>query len=114
MSMLPHNRGADPNLWSWIDKTPRGLSIHCMSPEIDMGDIVYQYEVTYPGEGHTLRSYYQLLDQAVFFCVRRAFLSLLMNDFGRTKQERDSGSFHRLSDRPELPRGWDTPVLELS
>jgi methionyl-tRNA formyltransferase len=28
ISYLPWNRGADSNLWSWIDGTPKGVTIH--------------------------------------------------------------------------------------
>ena len=31
ISMLPWNRGADPNLWSWLENTPRGASMHWMA-----------------------------------------------------------------------------------
>ena len=27
-SFLPWNRGANPNLWSFIDNTPKGVTIH--------------------------------------------------------------------------------------
>ena len=28
ISLLPWNRGADPNLWSFLDDTPKGITIH--------------------------------------------------------------------------------------
>ncbi|HUX61123.1 MAG TPA: formyltransferase family protein, partial [Ignavibacteriaceae bacterium] len=28
ISYLPWNRGADPNLWSFFDNTPKGVTIH--------------------------------------------------------------------------------------
>ena len=28
IAFLPWNKGADPNLWSYIDNTPKGVTIH--------------------------------------------------------------------------------------
>lgn len=41
-SFLPYNRGQFPNVWSIIDKTPAGSSIHYMSPKVDAGDLIAQ------------------------------------------------------------------------
>lgn len=45
ISYLPYNRGADPNLWSWLDGTPHGVTIHLMDETIDTGDILVQREI---------------------------------------------------------------------
>ena len=42
MSYLPWNRGADPNFWSILEDTPKGVTIHIMDESIDTGDILYQ------------------------------------------------------------------------
>jgi methionyl-tRNA formyltransferase len=40
ISYLPWNRGADPNLWSFIENTPKGVSIHYLDAGVDTGDII--------------------------------------------------------------------------
>ena len=40
MSYLPHNRGVYPNLWSFINNTPKGVSIHEIDKKIDNGPII--------------------------------------------------------------------------
>src|SRR5687768_13309593 len=45
ISLLPWNRGSDPNFWSWFDRTPKGVSIHAIDPGIDTGDVLAQREV---------------------------------------------------------------------
>ena len=35
ISFLPWNKGADPNYWSWVDDTPKGVTIHAINEEID-------------------------------------------------------------------------------
>ncbi len=43
--MLPLNRGPNPNLWSWIDDTKKGVSIHFLSEDGYAGDIIAQREI---------------------------------------------------------------------
>ena len=38
VSFLPYNRGADPNFWSFIEKSPKGVSIHLIDKGIDTGN----------------------------------------------------------------------------
>lgn len=47
ISYLPYNRGADPNLWSFIDNTQKGVSIHYIDKGIDTGDIIVQREIPF-------------------------------------------------------------------
>lgn len=43
---LPWNRGANPNIWSWLDKTKKGVTIHEIDDGIDTGPILAQTEIT--------------------------------------------------------------------
>lgn len=61
-SYLPYNRGADPNLWSIAEKTPRGVTLHYMDEGLDKGFIIMQRLVT-EGDGETLKSSYDNLDR---------------------------------------------------
>lgn len=61
-SYLPYNRGADPNLWSIKDSTPRGVTLHYMDEGLDKGFIIAQRLVT-EGDGETLKSSYDNLDR---------------------------------------------------
>ena len=45
MSYLPYNRGAHPNYWSFIDNTPRGVTIHEIDTGIDTGNIIIQKKI---------------------------------------------------------------------
>ncbi len=37
ISYLPWNKGADPNLWSILENTPQGVTIHQMDYKLDAG-----------------------------------------------------------------------------
>ena len=44
ISYLPFNKGADPNFWSWLENTLKGVTIHQIDKGIDTGDILIQKE----------------------------------------------------------------------
>jgi len=44
-ALLPYNRGAYPNVWSIVDRTPAGATLHYVDPGVDTGDIVTQVTV---------------------------------------------------------------------
>lgn len=71
-SVLPWNRGADPNIWSYLDETPRGVTLHYMDAQLDKGHIIAQKLVN-DGAGQTLQSSYDNLDRAAKELFRDAF-----------------------------------------
>ena len=44
-SLLPFNRGKNPNFWSLVEGTPVGATIHFIDESIDGGDIIAQAEL---------------------------------------------------------------------
>ncbi len=60
---LPYNRGAYPNVWSIVDGTPAGVTLHEIDEGVDTGDIWARRQVEVrPSD--TGRSLYQRLEQA--------------------------------------------------
>ena len=47
ISFLPYNRGANPNFWSFIDQTKKGVTIHEINSKIDAGNIIFQKEIKF-------------------------------------------------------------------
>ena len=45
-ALLPFNRGGYPNVWSIIEGTPSGATLHYIDSGIDTGDIIAQQEVS--------------------------------------------------------------------
>lgn len=116
MACLPWNRGADPNLWSWIDNTPKGVTIHQVDAGIDTGPI-YSKLIVHLHNKHTLKSSYEelrRLAEAHFAAVWPA----IRNSSIVPVAQHGEGTYHRSKDKDELfnklPLGWDTPVRELS
>jgi len=45
-SLLPYNRGQYPNVWSIVERTPAGVTLHYVDDGIDTGGIICQREVS--------------------------------------------------------------------
>ena len=65
ISLLPYNRGADPNIWSFIDNTPSGVTIHEIDEGLDTGDILLQRTLDFDSDIETLRSSYKKLHKTI-------------------------------------------------
>ena len=63
--LLPHGRGAMPNVWSIVDRTPPGATIHWMDSGIDTGPILKQVKVE-PLQTDTGETLYLRLEQTCY------------------------------------------------
>lgn len=115
ISLLPWNRGADPNLWSFLEDTPKGVTIHEIDEGLDTGKILVQREIKFP-EGVTLRESYGILQGEMEALFRENWAALRIGKVA-AKPQPAGGTAHRLKDKGPyetlLTRGWDTPVAEL-
>jgi len=115
ISYLPWNRGADPNLWSFLEDTPKGVSIHFIDEAIDTGPIICQREVGFFPED-TLRTTYDRLIEEIQALFRANWQEIREGKFAGIPQPA-GGSFHKSSDRKPyeklLTDGWDTPVISI-
>jgi methionyl-tRNA formyltransferase len=115
ISLLPWNRGIAPNLWSWVDDTPKGVTIHHVDTGVDTGDVIVQKVVDF-GADETLRTSYARLQSEMHDLFALNWEAIRS---GRIPRKRQSGvgSLHTLKERLAfeafLPDGWDTPVSEL-
>ncbi len=92
-SLLPDNRGKDPNFWALKDDTPFGVTIHCVTTGIDDGDIVFQkpIEKTWEDTGQSL---YEKSVAEMVALFRSVFPQIKRGNLPRHPQEQDEGSFH--------------------
>jgi len=113
ISYLPWNRGADPNLWSFLEDTPKGVTIHYVDEGIDTGDIISQKLVEFDASRETLRTTYNKLSEEIIMLFQETW-SLIVNDQIISRKQIGEGTFHKLSDKDRfkylLSNCWDTPV----
>lgn len=113
-SFLPYNRGADPNLWSIIDHTPRGVTLHYMDSGLDKGFIIAQEIITGDAnDGDTLSGSYNNLDKAAKSMFKRAFRYY---DYwpSMKKAALGSGTYHSLKDGLAMKSIIDTYDMTIS
>lgn len=114
ISFLPWNRGADPNLWSFLEDTPKGVSIHLIDASIDTGDILLQKAFEFDNQ-ETLASTYEILNRELLNLLMANWNDIIEQKIPPAPQDRKAGSTHRLKDKePYLhllaEKGWDTEV----
>lgn len=116
ISLLPWNRGADPNLWSFLEDTPKGVTIHLMDAGIDTGEILAQQEVFF-GQEETLRSSYEKLSATIEQLFIEFWPEIRSEKLVPVPQGM-GGTTHRMKDKLPfqhlLYKGWDTPVIDLT
>jgi len=111
-SYLPWNRGSDPDLWSLVDGTPKGVTIHFMDAGVDTGDIIAQTEVECRADD-LLGTYYDRLHNSVRELFKENWIAIKEGDCERTPQQGE-GTCHRSVERERiahlLKMGEKTPV----
>ncbi|SFL89604.1 methionyl-tRNA formyltransferase [Paenibacillus sp. 1_12] len=115
IALLPWNKGADPNLWSFLENTPKGVTIHYIDEGLDTGYVISQKEMSF--ELHeTLRTCYNKLSfeiEEMFGMVWAKIRSGEVHSYPQLA----GGSYHRMIEKHKyehlLTMGWDTPIIEL-
>ena len=96
-SFLPYNRGAYPNVWSIVDRTPAGVTLHYMDEGIDTGDVIARREV--PVEPvDTGASLYGKLETAGLALLEEAWPLVRDGSAPRVPQSPELGTGHRVRD----------------
>jgi len=116
ISYLPWNRGADPNLWSFLENTPAGVTIHYMDEGIDTGDIIAQEKLFFSPD-ETLRSTYDMLTKTIEKLFIQIWPDFIRGNIVALPQQKEIGSFHNSRDKKSfeylLTDGWETPIANL-
>ncbi len=100
-ALLPYNRGAFPNVWSIVEETPAGVTLHYMDETIDTGNILGQREVDVEpiDTGETL---YRKLEHTALDLFRETWPRIRSGTAVPLPQEPDAGTSHRLCDVEDI------------
>ncbi|NHX35603.1 MULTISPECIES: formyltransferase family protein [Halolamina] len=97
---LPYNRGANPNVWSIVDDTPAGATLHYMDESLDTGDIVARKGVS-TDFADTGKSLHQRLEDAQVELFKQHWPEIEAGEESVTAQP-EEGTYHRTDDFEEL------------
>ena len=96
-AFLPFNRGAYPNVWSIVEGTPAGVTLHYLAESIDTGDIIAQQPV--PIEPvDTGESLYRRLERTAVELFDETWARLRAGQAPRIPQNPAAGCSHRARD----------------
>jgi methionyl-tRNA formyltransferase len=98
---LPYNRGANPNVWSIVEDTPAGVTLHYMTTELDGGPIIDRRKVQkYPDD--TGLSLYERLEAAQFEQFRELWPAIRDDEAETTQQDETDLTVHDKQDFVDL------------
>lgn len=116
ISYLPWNRGADPNLWSFLENTPKGVTIHYVDEGLDTGKIIAQRLIEFKGP-HTLATTYRQLTLYIESYFKSLWPLIRTGNVMGIEQNPQDGSYHKSKDKDPfmhlLTNGWDTSIEDL-
>lgn len=96
-SYLPYNRGQYPNVWSIVEETPSGVSLHYIDEGIDTGDIIARREVPVAivDTGETL---YRKLESAMVELFKDTWPAIRAGNAPPVNQKPEPGTYHKTRD----------------
>ena len=111
-SVLPWNRGASPNFFSYYENTPKGVTVHELTAGLDQGDILLQSIMQLDEEETFRTSYEKLIKRATEMLAEN--WRALRNGGLRGVPQPVGGSYHTMADlravQARFPFGWDERV----
>ncbi len=114
-SLLPYNRGSSPNFFSFLENTPKGVTIHLVDENLDTGNILIQKELFFDEEKETFASTYARLLEEIKTLFKDNWPAIKAGSITPVRQT-GQGSVHRMKEldeiRRETPFDWDTVIAD--
>lgn len=116
ISYLPWNRGADPNFWSFIDDSPKGVTIHILDKGLDKGDIIVQKEYFFDEDKETLATTYEYLHRKIVELFIEFWERIKSGNYIVMKQQ-GKGSYHSHKQFVEIVNNidfsWNSKICDI-
>lgn len=91
ISLLPYNRGASPNFFSFIENTPKGVTIHQIDEGLDTGPILAQKRIIFDESKETFASSYEKLILEIQMLFKENWSSISDKNYQLYAQTRGGG-----------------------
>ena len=109
---MPWNKGYHPNIWSFFEDTPKGVTIHIIDSGIDTGDILYQREVVFDEEDTLQETYNRLRNEMDALFIEK-WEDIVLGNYTPITQSH-AGTFHYKKDIDRLKiDDWNMSVKKL-
>lgn len=114
-SYLPYNRGSSPNFFSFMEDTPKGVTIHQMAEGLDTGDILCRKELFFDEAKETFASTYDKLLAAIKELFYENWDAIKNGRVAAQGQEK-GGTCHTMKElgqiRDKHPFTWDCNIAD--
>ena len=106
ISYLPYNRGLHPNYWSFINNTPKGVTIHEIDEGIDTGKIILQKRIKFRLTNKTTfkDTYYKLRNEIENLFIKN-YKKIILSNYKTVKQKK----IKQLK-RKKFPKNFDFKI----
>lgn len=115
ISLLPWNRGANPNFWSFVDDTPKGVTIHQINKGLDKGKIMYQKECKFDETKETFVTTYNTLHNTIMELFMEKWEEIKAGNAPLIEQT-GTGTYHCINDmdkiRNTIPFDWNDNISD--
>ena len=120
ISFLPYGKGVMPNLWSFIENFPAGITIHQWDKNFDTGKILIQKKIYFKDKSNqTLKTTHDYLLAKLEDLFLKNYRKIFNNKIKSFEQNKYIiiNRYHtrKESDKimKKLPKKWNTPIKEI-
>ena len=111
ISYLPYNRGAHPNFWSFVDNTPKGVTIHEIDEKIDMGFIIFRKKIKFKKKNLTFLESHKILIKEIEKLFVKNYFKIISGKYTK-KKINSKGTFHTSSELPKNINKWNIKISD--
>ncbi len=115
VSYLPYNRGSSPNFFSFLDNTPKGVTIHEMTAKLDKGRILCQKEIFFDEVKETFASSYLILQHEIMELFKKNWDAIKSGEI-EGFMPAEKGTYHTMKEleqfRKEHSFAWSDVIAE--
>jgi len=109
---LPYNKGSNPNYWSFVNLTPKGVSIHEIDEKIDAGNIIFRKKINFKlTKNLTFKQTYLKLKKEIENLFIKNHKVLISGKY-KTLQIKNIKSFNNKRDLPRNFTNWNVKIKD--
>ena len=101
LSLIPFNRGANPNVWPIIENTPAGVTLHFIDENVDSGEIIVQKEVEI-SITDTAETLFIKLNEQMIKMFKEEWPKIISKEIKPFRPDLNRGTFHLRKDFESL------------
>jgi len=112
ISYLPYNRGTHPVFWSFVSNFPKGVTIHEINKQIDLGNIVFRKKISFNKYSNlTFKKAHKISIKEIEKLFIKNYKKIIDKNY-ITKKITSKGTLHKSSDLPESLKSWDIKISD--